>query len=97
MVFGMYGSNNHWGQFKFIEEIGLPLDLMKTVAVIGVFAVNSLTRSSTSGVEGVPNDVVSGQGTVDLSDISAPCCLESADSAIDPPSKRPLNHTARSR
>ncbi len=40
------------------------------IAVIAVFAVNSLTGPSTSGVEGVASDVVTGQGEVDLANIS---------------------------
>jgi len=40
------------------------------IAVIAGFAVNSLTGPSTSGVEGVASDVVTGQGEVDLADIS---------------------------
>lgn len=40
------------------------------ITVIAVFAVNSLTGPSTSGVEGVANDVVTGQREVDLADIS---------------------------
>ena len=40
------------------------------VTVIGVFAVNSLTGPSTSGVEGVASDVVTGEGGIDLSQVS---------------------------
>jgi tetratricopeptide (TPR) repeat protein len=40
------------------------------IAVIAVFAVNSLTGPSTSGVEGVASDVVTGRGEIDLADIS---------------------------
>jgi tetratricopeptide (TPR) repeat protein len=40
------------------------------MAVIGVFAVNSLTGPSTAGVEGVVGDIVTGEGAVDLSSIS---------------------------
>lgn len=39
MLFGMYGSNQGWGTPEFVHELGLPLDLMKTVAVIGVFII----------------------------------------------------------
>lgn len=39
MLVGMYGSNQHWGTLAIIEEKGIPLDLMKTVAVIGVFMI----------------------------------------------------------
>jgi tetratricopeptide (TPR) repeat protein len=40
------------------------------VTVIGVFAVNSLTGPSTAGVEGVASDVVTGEGGIDLSQVS---------------------------
>jgi tetratricopeptide (TPR) repeat protein len=40
------------------------------MAVIGVFAVNSLTGPSTAGVEGVVSDIITGEGAVDLSSIS---------------------------
>lgn len=40
------------------------------ITVIGVFAVNSLTGPSSAGVEGVASDVVTGEGGVDLSQIS---------------------------
>lgn len=40
------------------------------IAVIGVFAVNSFTRPSTAGTEGVASDVVVGDGPIDLSKIS---------------------------
>ena len=39
MVGGMYGSNQGWGTPEFVKTIGLPLDLMKTIAVIGVFQI----------------------------------------------------------
>jgi F-type H+-transporting ATPase subunit b len=39
MVVGMYGSTQHWLDFAFVHEIGLPLDLNKTVAAIGVFLI----------------------------------------------------------
>ncbi|HXH60315.1 MAG TPA: F0F1 ATP synthase subunit B [Fimbriimonadaceae bacterium] len=39
MVFGMYGSGKGWGSPAFITDLGLPLDLMKTVAFIGVFII----------------------------------------------------------
>ena len=41
-----------------------------SMAVIGMFAVNSLTGPSTTGVEGVVGDIVTGEGAVDLSSIS---------------------------
>lgn len=40
------------------------------ITVIGVFAVNSLTGSSTAGFEGVASDVVTGEGGIDLSEVS---------------------------
>jgi tetratricopeptide (TPR) repeat protein len=40
------------------------------VTVIGVFAVNSLTGPSTAGTEGVASDVITGDGPIDLSEIS---------------------------
>ena len=40
------------------------------IAVIGVFAVNSLTGPSTVGAEGVASDVITGNDQIDLSDIS---------------------------
>jgi len=40
------------------------------MAVIGVFAVNSLTGPSTAGAEGVVGDVITGEGALDLSSIS---------------------------
>lgn len=39
MLVGMYGSTQGWLQPEFIHEIGLPIDLNKTVAVIGVFLI----------------------------------------------------------
>ena len=39
MVFGMYGSNKGWGTPAFVHSIGLPLDFMKTIAIIGVFLI----------------------------------------------------------
>ena len=39
MVGGMYISNNHLGTPKFIEDIGLPIDLGKTLAIMGVFFI----------------------------------------------------------
>lgn len=39
MVGGMWVSNNHLGTPEFTEQIGLPLDLGKTVAVLGVFFI----------------------------------------------------------
>lgn len=41
-----------------------------SVAVIAVFAVNSLTGPSTAGVEGVASDVVTGDAGIDLSQVS---------------------------
>ena len=40
------------------------------ITVIGVFAVNSLTGPSTTGAEGVVSDVITGDGPIDLSEIS---------------------------
>lgn len=40
------------------------------VTAIGVFAVNSLTGPSTAGTEGVVSDVITGDGPIDLSNIS---------------------------
>jgi tetratricopeptide (TPR) repeat protein len=40
------------------------------IAVIGVFAVNSLTRPSTAGAEGVVGDVITGEAARDFSSIS---------------------------
>jgi tetratricopeptide (TPR) repeat protein len=40
------------------------------ITVIGVFAVNSLTGPSTAGTEGVVSDVITGDGPIDLSEIS---------------------------
>jgi tetratricopeptide (TPR) repeat protein len=40
------------------------------IAVIGVFAVNSLTGPSTAGAEGIASDVITGDDQIDLSDIS---------------------------
>ncbi len=40
------------------------------VAVIAVFAVNSLSGPSTAGAEGVVGDVITGEGSVDLSTVS---------------------------
>jgi tetratricopeptide (TPR) repeat protein len=40
------------------------------VAVIAVFAVNSLTGTSTDGAEGIAGDVITGEGAIDLSNIS---------------------------
>jgi tetratricopeptide (TPR) repeat protein len=40
------------------------------VTVIGVFAVNSLTGPSTAGTEGVASDVITGDGPIDLAEIS---------------------------
>jgi tetratricopeptide (TPR) repeat protein len=40
------------------------------IAVIGVFAVSSLTGTSTVGAEGVASDVITGNDPVDLSNIS---------------------------
>jgi F-type H+-transporting ATPase subunit b len=39
MLFGMYGSVNHWAQPAFLNELGLPIDVFKTVSVIGVFLI----------------------------------------------------------
>ena len=39
MLGGMYGSDKGWGTPEFVHGLGLPLDLMKTVAVIGVFLI----------------------------------------------------------
>jgi F-type H+-transporting ATPase subunit b len=39
MVGGMYVSNNHLGSPKVITDLGLPLDLGKTVAIMGVFFI----------------------------------------------------------
>jgi F-type H+-transporting ATPase subunit b len=39
MVAGMWASLNHVLAFEFIEKLGLPIDLGKTVAVIGVFII----------------------------------------------------------
>ena len=39
MLGGMYGSNRGWGTPEFVHGIGLPLDLMKIVAVVGVFLI----------------------------------------------------------
>jgi tetratricopeptide (TPR) repeat protein len=40
------------------------------IAVIAVFAVNSLTGTSADGAEGIPGDVITGEGAIDLSTIS---------------------------
>lgn len=39
MVGGMYGSGKGWGTPEFVHSLGLPLDLMKTLAAIGVFLI----------------------------------------------------------
>lgn len=39
MLAGMWVSVNHYGTPKFIEDLGLPIDLGKTVAVLGVFII----------------------------------------------------------
>ena len=39
MLGGMYGSDKGWGTPEFTHSLGLPLDFMKTVAVIGVFLI----------------------------------------------------------
>lgn len=39
MLFGMYGSTQHWAQPAFLHELGLPIDVFKTVSVIGVFLI----------------------------------------------------------
>jgi F-type H+-transporting ATPase subunit b len=39
MVGGMYGSTKGWGTPAFVHDLGLPLDFMKTIAVIGVFMI----------------------------------------------------------
>jgi tetratricopeptide (TPR) repeat protein len=40
------------------------------IAVIAVFAVNSLTGASTDGAEGIAGDVITGEGAIELSGIS---------------------------
>ena len=44
--------------------------VVAAITVIGVFAVNSLTGPSTAGTEGVVSDVITGDGPIDLSEIS---------------------------
>jgi F-type H+-transporting ATPase subunit b len=39
MLVGAYGSTQHWLDFAFLHQLGLPLDLNKTVAAIGVFII----------------------------------------------------------
>lgn len=44
--------------------------VLVAVVIIAVSAVNALSGSTTSGVQGLASDVVTGQGTVDLSGVS---------------------------
>src|SRR5690349_24073191 len=39
MIGGMYGSTKGWGKTEFVHSLGLPLDFMKTLSVIGVFMI----------------------------------------------------------
>ena len=57
------------GRFGSRALVGTAI-VVAAITVIGVFAVNSLTGPSTAGTEGVVSDVITGDGPIDLSEIS---------------------------